>query len=118
GFLLAIDDAGAGQSSLQSTVELRPNFIKLDRWLSRDIEFDRARRSMVEAIPGFAHQMRARVVAEGLETPEQVEAFIELGVDFGQGFVLGRPAALPKRPEAKVIALIQQLNAERRRIRA
>ena len=118
GFLLAIDDAGAGQSSLQSTVELRPNFIKLDRWLSRDIEFDRARRSMVEAITGFAHQMRARVVAEGLETPEQVEAFIELGVDFGQGFVLGRPAALPKRPEAKVIALIQQLNAERRRIRA
>jgi diguanylate cyclase (GGDEF)-like protein len=117
GFLLAIDDAGAGQSSLQSTVELRPNFIKLDRWLSRDIEFDRARRSMVEAITGFAHQMRARVVAEGMETPEQVEAFIELGVDFGQGFVLGRPAALPKRPEPKVVALIRQLNSERRKLR-
>lgn len=118
GFLLAIDDAGAGQSSLQSTVELRPNFVKLDRWLSRDIEFDRARRSMVEAITGFAHQMRARVVAEGIETPEQIEAFIELGVDFGQGFVLGKPAALPRPPESRTVRLIQSLNAERRRLRA
>lgn len=118
GFLLAIDDAGAGQSSLQSTVELRPNFVKLDRWLSRDIEFDRARRSMVEAITGFAHQMRARVVAEGIETPEQIEAFIELGVDFGQGFVLGKPAALPRAPEQKAVRVIQTLNTERRKLRA
>lgn len=118
GFLLAIDDAGAGQSSLQSTVELRPNFVKLDRWLSRDIEFDRARRSMVEAITGFAHQMRSRVVAEGIETPEQIEAFIELGVDFGQGYVLGKPTPLPKKPEAKAVRVIQALNTERRRQRS
>ncbi|MBK9545021.1 MAG: EAL domain-containing protein [Dehalococcoidia bacterium] len=95
GFLIAIDDAGAGQSSLQSVVELRPDYIKLDRWLSRDIEFDRSRRSMVQALVGFAHQVRARVVAEGIETYEQLDAFIDLGVDFGQGYIFG---FLPRYP--------------------
>ncbi len=95
GFLIAIDDAGAGPSSLQSMVELHPDFIKLDRWLARDIEFDRSRQSMVEALVRFAEQVRARVIAEGIETVEQLDTFVGLGVAFGQGYLLGMPGARP-----------------------
>lgn len=115
GFLIAIDDAGAGQSSLQSVVELRPDYIKLDRWLSRDIEFDRSRRSMVQALVGFAHQVRARVVAEGIETYEQLDAFIDLGVDFGQGYIFGFPAAIPVPAPPEVQLHIRKKNTTRRR---
>ncbi|WP_322795553.1 bifunctional diguanylate cyclase/phosphodiesterase [Tepidiforma sp.] len=103
GFLIAIDDAGAGPSSLQSIVELRPDFIKLDRWLARDIEFDRGRRSMVEAIASVAAEVGARLIAEGIESAGQLAAFVELGAHFGQGYFLGRPEALPLPavPEAR-----------------
>lgn len=114
GFLFAIDDAGAGASSLQSIVELRPDFIKLDRWLARDIEFDRGRRSMVEAICSFARQVGARVIAEGIETRDQLAAFVGLGADFGQGYFLGIPSSLPATitPEARLA--IHRANRERR----
>jgi len=111
GFLLAIDDAGAGQSSLQSSVELHPDFIKLDRWLTRDIGNDGPRRSMVEAIAGFARQVRARVVAEGIETPGQLRALVELGLDYGQGYFLGRPAVLPGEPPSAAVRAIQAAHA-------
>lgn len=114
GFLFAIDDAGAGASSLQSIVELRPDFIKLDRWLARDIEFDRGRRSMVEAICTFARQVGARVVAEGIETRDQLTAFIELGADYGQGYYLGRPAPTPEAIAPECRLAIHRANRLRR----
>ncbi len=114
GFLFAIDDAGAGPSSLQSIVELRPDFIKLDRWLARDIEFDRGRRSMVEAICNFARQVGARVIAEGIETREQLIAFAELGADFAQGFFLGRPEPLPVSIAPEARTAIHRANRQRR----
>lgn len=92
GFLVAIDDVGAGPSSLQAIAELRPNFIKLDRWLATDIAFDAARRVIAESMVELARRTRARVVAEGVETVEQLNAFARLGVDAGQGFLLGRPS--------------------------
>lgn len=115
GFLIAIDDAGAGQSSLQSIVELRPDFIKLDRWLARDIELDRSRRSMVEALVGFAHEVRAKVVAEGIETYEQLNAFISLGADFGQGYLFGKPGPNPREAPPEVRLHIGKFAAARRR---
>lgn len=115
GFLLAIDDAGAGPSSLQSIVELRPDFIKLDRWLARDIAFDRSRRSMVEALVQFAGRVHARVIAEGIETGEQMEAFIGLGVPFGQGYYLGLPGPRPVGPDRAIQAQIRKVAGSRRR---
>jgi len=114
GFLIAIDDAGAGPSSLQSMVELRPDFIKLDRWLARDIEFDRSRRSMVEALVRFAEQVRARVIAEGIETTDQLDAFIGLGVAFGQGYLLGMPGARTVGVAPMTGAHIRRVAAARR----
>jgi diguanylate cyclase (GGDEF)-like protein len=114
GFLFAIDDAGAGASSLQSIVELRPDFIKLDRWLARDIEFDRGRRSMVDAICTLARQVGARVITEGIETREQLSAFIDLGADFGQGYFLGRPSSIPAPISPEAHLATHRANRQRR----
>lgn len=108
GFLIAIDDAGAGQSSLQSVVEVRPHFVKLDRWLTTAVASDAARQSMVEAMTSVAHRIGARVVAEGIETLDELRTLIELGVDSGQGYLLGSPAALPEAPAEEISSFIRR----------
>ncbi len=95
GLRLAIDDAGAGFASLRHIVLLHPDFIKLDMTLTRDVHADETRRALVVALVAFGSQIGARVVAEGVETPEQLAALLEAGVQFGQGFYLARPQALP-----------------------
>jgi EAL domain-containing protein (putative c-di-GMP-specific phosphodiesterase class I)/AmiR/NasT family two-component response regulator len=95
GVELAIDDTGSGFASLRHILELRPDSIKLDISLTKGIERDVARRSLVEAIVAFAPSIGAKVHAEGIESAEQLDALREAGVDLGQGFFLGRPAPLP-----------------------
>lgn len=95
GVRLSIDDAGAGFSSMRHILELAPEFIKLDRELISNVDSDLVRRTMVEALVGFAHQSGIRVVAEGVEQPGELEALTKLGVDFAQGFLLRRPTDLP-----------------------
>ncbi len=109
GFMVAIDDVGAGPSTLQAIAELRPNFIKLDRWLATDIAFDGARRAIVESMVQVAHRTRASVIAEGVESPEQLRALVSLGVDSAQGYLLGRPAARPEAPDEGAVAYILEL---------
>lgn len=94
GIRLAIDDAGAGFASLRHIVLLHPDFIKLDMTLTRDVHVDETRRALVVALVAFGSQIGARVVAEGVETPEQLATLRQAGVQFGQGFYLARPDAL------------------------
>jgi EAL domain-containing protein (putative c-di-GMP-specific phosphodiesterase class I)/DNA-binding NarL/FixJ family response regulator len=95
GLLVAIDDAGAGFSTLNRMVELRPEFIKLDITLTRDIETDIARQSLVEMLQVHSAQVGASLVAEGIEKDGQIARLLELGVGLGQGHRLGRPGPLP-----------------------
>jgi EAL domain-containing protein (putative c-di-GMP-specific phosphodiesterase class I)/ActR/RegA family two-component response regulator len=95
GLLLAIDDAGAGFSTLNRIVELRPEFIKLDITLTRHIETDIARQSLVEMLQVHSAHVGASLVAEGVETDGQIARLLELGVGLGQGNRLGRPGPLP-----------------------
>jgi len=94
GIRLAIDDAGAGFASLRHIVLLHPDFIKLDMTLTRDVHVDETRRALVVALVAFGSQIRAGVVAEGVETAEQLATLREVGVQFGQGFYLARPRVL------------------------
>jgi len=94
GVQLAIDDAGAGFASLAHIVKLAPELIKLDRWIVEGVAADPVRQALVVALVGFAHDLGARVVGEGVETRAEVVALRNLGVDFGQGFFLGRPGPL------------------------
>ena len=94
GARLAIDDAGAGFASMRHIVSLRPDIIKLDISLIRDIDSDPSRRALAASIALFGGQTGASIVAEGIETDGELAVLIELGIGFGQGYLLGRPAPL------------------------
>jgi EAL domain-containing protein (putative c-di-GMP-specific phosphodiesterase class I) len=91
GAKIAIDDAGAGFSSLRHIVQLAPDFIKLDMALTRDIDSDPSRRALASAFVYFAHETGAEIVAEGIETDAELQTLYALGINVGQGYYLCRP---------------------------
>jgi EAL domain-containing protein (putative c-di-GMP-specific phosphodiesterase class I) len=94
GARIAIDDAGAGFASLRHTLQLSPDMVKVDISLTRDIDKDRAKRALASALISFADEMGMSIIAEGIETKSELETLLELGVAFGQGFYLAKPAPL------------------------
>jgi EAL domain-containing protein (putative c-di-GMP-specific phosphodiesterase class I) len=94
GIQLAVDDAGAGYASLRHILNVRPGMIKLDMSLTRDIHTDPARRALASGLQGFARSLDAQVVAEGIEYDEELEALRDLGIELGQGYLLGEPGPL------------------------
>jgi EAL domain-containing protein (putative c-di-GMP-specific phosphodiesterase class I) len=91
GLRLAIDDAGAGYASLKHVIELEPDIIKVDRSIIDGLAADRARRSVVSAFVLLALEIGATVIAEGIETIDDLEAVRDLGVDAAQGYLFARP---------------------------
>jgi EAL domain-containing protein (putative c-di-GMP-specific phosphodiesterase class I) len=92
GLRVAVDDAGAGYASMRHVVELRPDFVKIDRDLIHGLADDHARRVAVSAFVLLALDLGATVVAEGLERAEDLDALRDLGVDAAQGHLLGKPS--------------------------
>ncbi|MGZ6496564.1 MAG: EAL domain-containing protein [Actinomycetota bacterium] len=95
GLRIAIDDAGAGFAGMAHMVELRPDIIKLDIELTRNIDTDKHRRALVRSLVAYAGAVGAAIIAEGIETDRELRALQGLGVHFGQGYLLGRPGQLP-----------------------
>jgi hypothetical protein len=91
GAYLAVDDAGAGYASLSHILALRPDFVKLDRALVTGLAGDEAKLALVEMFGQFAGRIDAWVLAEGVETVNDLTALSRLGVPLAQGFLLGRP---------------------------
>jgi DNA-binding NarL/FixJ family response regulator len=91
GFRLAIDDVGAGVS-LSHILNLAPDFIKLDIGLCRNVHNDEKRHALASAFADFSHKVKVAVIAEGIETPDEAACLKKMGVEYGQGFHLGRPA--------------------------
>ena len=87
----AIDDTGAGYSSLRHVVELSPDFLKLDWTLVHDIDKDGHRNALVRALVAFAREVGTSVIAEGIETTAELAALTAAEVPLGQGNLLGRP---------------------------
>ncbi len=98
GFGVAIDDAGAGYASFALIAALRPTVIKIDRDIVAGIARDDAKQALVEAFVSFGRRIGARLLAEGIERRADLAIITALGVDLGQGNLLGRPAALPAAP--------------------
>jgi len=92
GARVAVDDAGAGYSSMQHVLRLTPDVIKLDRGIVAGIDEDAAKRALVTAMTGFAASLNMAVVAEGVETDAELKALIGAGIHHAQGYLLGRPA--------------------------
>ena len=93
GFRVAVDDAGAGYSGLQTMVEIEPDFIKLDMSLIRGLESSLVKQKLVRTLHDFCSDAGIGLIAEGVEARPQLDALRRLGVSLGQGFLFGRPCA-------------------------
>lgn len=94
GVRLAIDDVGAGFASFRHILELRPAFVKLDRSIVAGIDGDPIRRQLIAGVGTFVAAAGSRMIAEGIETDAELATLRELQVPLGQGYLLGRPAAV------------------------
>jgi EAL domain-containing protein (putative c-di-GMP-specific phosphodiesterase class I) len=92
GAQLVIDDFGAGHSNLTRLLDLDPAIVKLDLALVRDVQSSPKKRAVVRSVTALCHELGARVVAEGIESELELSCLQGLGVDYLQGYLLGRPA--------------------------
>ena len=97
GFQIAIDDLGEGFSSLRLWSELRPEYVKIDMHFIQGINLDPVKLHFVQSIQSIAENSGSRVVAEGIETNGELMVLRDLGIPFGQGFLIARPNAAPAR---------------------
>lgn len=104
GAQVALDDLRAGHTSLTYLSELRPDLVKLDRDLVRGLHAADPRVPLVSALIRYAHDLGIRVVAEGIETAEELQLVADLGSDYAQGYFLGRPTAQPSGLTAQAAA--------------
>ena len=92
GARIAVDDAGAGYAGLQQLMRVQPDLIKLDRSLVQNLDSDPAKQALVDAFVRFGRRTNAQVVAEGIETEEELRTLADLDVNYGQGYFLAKPA--------------------------
>jgi EAL domain-containing protein (putative c-di-GMP-specific phosphodiesterase class I) len=97
GVFLAVDDLGAGHSNLKRVLELEPHVVKLDRALITDLDSSRRQQIMVRHMVQMFGELGATVVAEGVETIDEFKAIVDVGVQYGQGYLFAKPMyPLPK----------------------
>lgn len=102
---IALDDLGAGASGLKTWSTVRPEYVKVDRYFVSGIEHDPVRAEILRSVVDMARAIGCRVIAEGVENAEQCALALELGVDYLQGYLLGRPQAVPRMDGAGLAAL-------------
>jgi EAL domain-containing protein (putative c-di-GMP-specific phosphodiesterase class I) len=88
---IAIDDAGSGYSGLETILQVKPDYIKVADSLVRRIHEDPIKREIIASLAAIGKRIGATLVAEGIELEPERKTLVELGVEFGQGFLLGRP---------------------------
>ena len=91
GMSFAVDDVGAGYSGLELIARLKPTFLKIDAALVRDVHLSVVNREMVKALIAMGRGIGAQVIAEGIQTDGEADTLREMGVDWGQGYLLARP---------------------------
>lgn len=101
GFRIAIDDFGSGSANLNSLLRVRPDYLKLDKCLIRDVHLNAQKLKMVRSLQHLCEDMNTRLIAEGVEKPEELEKLADLGVRFVQGYLLGYPRARPMLMETE-----------------
>lgn len=117
GFRIAVDDAGSGYNSLQTIVNLKPEFIKLDKSLIRDLHKHEDRQRMVKLLQEFAAGSGTSIIAEGIENRAEAELLRREGIEYGQGYALGRPdpdlkpARFPREEREEVPACPDSIKA-------
>ncbi len=108
GARLALDDFGDGRSSLRLWSEVKPDFVKIDRYFIHDISDHPENLQMLQAIKGIADVFGTILIAEGIETRDDLRALRDLSIPYGQGWVLGRPARAPREAiDGPALAVLQ-----------
>jgi EAL domain-containing protein (putative c-di-GMP-specific phosphodiesterase class I) len=95
GLRIAVDDAGAGYASLRHVLDVHPDLLKVDMTLTRGVDGDLARQTLLTALCGFAEATGCQLVAEGVETEQELRAVAACGVPLVQGYYLSRPSTTP-----------------------
>lgn len=108
----ALDDYGSGYSNERSLLELSPNYIKIDLSIIRSIDTDANKRQIVSNTVSYAHQRGMKVVAEGLETADEVRTVLSLGVDLLHGFFLAMPQVEPGGASEESLAVIAEMHSQ------
>ena len=96
GVSLALDDFGDGRSSLRLWSQIKPEFVKIDKYFTMNISQNSDKRKTVQALQQIAAIFDTALIAEGIETQQDLRVLRDLGIPYGQGYLLGRPAASPK----------------------
>jgi diguanylate cyclase (GGDEF)-like protein len=109
GFRIALDDFGAGHSGLVTLVTCAPHFLKLDMSLAREIHRHAYKQHLLKSLVAFAGSVDAALIAEGVETWDELETLARFGVRYAQGFLLGRPAPAPAEPATNVRHQLRQI---------
>ena len=108
GVEFALDDFGDGRSSLRLWAELQPEFVKIDKYFTHDASEQPQKTQMLRAVTQISEVLGGRLIAEGIETPHDLAAVRSLGIQLGQGYLLGRPKPEPAaaiEPEAVAVII-------------
>ncbi|MBU3179218.1 EAL domain-containing protein [Clostridium estertheticum] len=92
GYKIAIDDVGTGYSGLTTIAKTRPNYIKMDMSLITNVTRDNFKKAIIKSFVDFANSTNTKIIAEGIEDVNDLYTLIEIGVHYGQGFLINRPA--------------------------
>ncbi len=107
GILIAVDDVGFGRSCFESLILLEPNIIKIDKGCVTNVAKDKARARSLSRILNVAKVLETEVIAEGIESEEDLNVLKQLGVTFGQGFFLDKPSVLPEPTSSRRLRVIR-----------
>ncbi|MGF7056564.1 EAL domain-containing protein [Brassicibacter mesophilus] len=112
GYNIALDDTGSGYSGLLILAETRPNYIKMDMELIRDIDKNKFKKDLLATFREFAQNTRVHIIAEGIETEDELKTLIGLGIEYGQGYLLQRPNEKIKDIDRDIVEMIKSLNSK------
>lgn len=111
---IAIDDFGTGYNSDVSLIAIDATYVKLDMSFIRNADREPNKRALIAAVVQYARRRNIGVIAEGVETREEMEALCRLGVGYYQGYYIGRPAYQPEAPTAEVVQAIREASRKHR----
>ncbi len=115
-YKIAVDDAGAGYSGLNLISDVNPHFIKLDMQLIRNIDSDSIKFALVRSMLELSHISNISLIAEGVETKEELTTLINLGVQYAQGYFLQRPSDTMQEINPEVLEILNEANRRKNHI--
>ena len=112
-YRIAIDDVGSGYSGLNLVCDIQPHYIKIDMNIVRNLHKSNIKSAVVKGLVELSNLTNIKLIAEGIEDPEELEALVQLGVHYGQGYLIGYPVKSPAEPTEEVLSLIRECNFKR-----